>query len=192
MTGKLYFALGSTFLMGMFTGAYLYVSVFAPNYESDIASSEALDNDTIAIEGQMYGGCLRSGKCASFKLLENGTYSYLVSPDTEVQKGHLPKDATDAIFDVVGTNAFFNDTDEVSQDLCSSYVDGTDFKYEVTLDEDAYTLDTCTTAFAYDEDLQSAFLEAWDFMANPTTTYPVIIEEGIGGFLKERFQNSGE
>jgi len=192
MTGKIYLLLGSTFLMGAFAGAYLYVSVFAPAYESDIATSEAVDEDTVVIEGQMYGGCLRSGACASFKLIENGSYSYLAAPDAEVENGKLPKDVNEEIFDAVGTDTFFNATDEISKDFCSSFADGSDFTYEVTLGEETYTLDTCKTTFAYDDELQASFLNVWNFMQNPTTTYPVLIEEGVGGFFKDRFQSGGQ
>lgn len=192
MTGKIYFILGSTFLMGLITGGYLYLSVFAPAYESDIGTSESTNNEGVVIEGQMQGGCMRSDNCASFKLNENGVYSYLATPDDEVQHGKLPKDITKNIMEYVGTETFFTDTEEITSDSCASFYDGIDYSYQVSLDDEIYTLDTCATSFGYDTEAKVVFINAWSAMENPTTTYPAIIEEGIGGFIKERFQNSGE
>lgn len=178
--------------MGMFAGGYLYLTVFAPTYESDIGTTEAIDANAIVINAQMYGGCDRTGSCASFRLIDDRSYTYLSYPESDVVKGKLPSDISEAIFDVVGTNTFFNDTQSISPEFCDSYVDGVDYTYTVSLADEVYVLDSCTTAFSNNTAFQDAFLDVWKFMENPTTTYPVIIEEGIGGWLEDRFQNSGE
>jgi hypothetical protein len=46
------------------------------------------------------------------------------------------------------------------------------------------------TKFYENKKLQDQFLVAWEFMENPTTTYPAIIEKGLGGMLHDRFNRA--
>lgn len=192
MTGRIYFILASTFFMGMFTGAYLYVTVFAPEYKSDIASSEIVAADAIIIKGEMYGGCSRSGSCASFRLIDDRSYNYLSYPEDESVRGEIPSSLSESLFNYIGTKTFFNDAQKSTPASCSSYVDGIDYSYEVELSGKTYMLDTCGTAFSTDETYKNLLMEIWKFMDEPTATYPTILEKGPAGFLQERFQNSGQ
>jgi hypothetical protein len=191
MTGKVYFILVSTFVMGMLTGGFLYVSVFAPAYESDIETIGSINDDGVVIEGQMYGGCQEMDSCASFRIADDRTFTYLEYEGAEIVKGRLPNDVAVSVFKEVGTNAFFAASEEITNDSCAAYVDGLDFTYDISLGGDFYTLDTCTTALAYDEELQALFSGIWMYLEDGKTEYPVIIEEGIGGFVRDRFQNGG-
>lgn len=188
---RIYAQFISSFLMGVISGVFLYVTVYAPEYATDDIATQSTTS-ALTVEGRMYGGCSRSDSCASFRLLEDGTYNYLASTDAEVEKRTLPKKIARPLFSAIGTEAFFDATESVNPTSCNSYFDGTDFMYEVTLGDNRYTLDTCTTALAYNDELQQLFIDAWQFMQNPTTTYPIILEEGVGGFLRDRFQNSGQ
>jgi len=192
MTGKVYFIVVSTFVMGMLTGGFLYVTVFAPSYEADIDTVDTVDDEGIVIEGQMYGGCQEMDSCASFRIADDRRFTYLEYPGAEVINGRLSAGLSEAIFGEIGTSAFFTATEEISSFECSVYVDGIDFTYDVWLDGELFTLDTCSTALAYDEDLQTLFAEVWMFLENGETEYPVLIEEGLGGFVRDRFQNGGD
>lgn len=176
--------------MGMFAGAYLYVTVFAPEYQSDITTLEAIGSDAVVINAQIYGGCQRNDLCASFRLIDDRSYSYLPYPEAEIEQGTLPSEISKAIFTLIASSDFFDDTLAVRRDFCDSFVDGVDYLYEVTLDDEVYMLDTCTTSFRDDLVLQSALRTAWEFMENPKATYPPILEKGIGDFFKERFQGT--
>lgn len=186
MSGRDYFILGSTFFMGMLVGAFLYITVYAPEYDSGV-SADPVDPDAVVIEGQMYGGCMETDSCASFKLVDDRTYSYLEYPGAEIESGKVPSDLASLVFDAIGTEDFFTSTLEVSNDSCQSYVDGTDFTYEVFLGDETYTLDTCRTALANDAQLQELFLEVWKFMEDPVNTYPTIIEDGPLKLFIDRF-----
>jgi len=192
MTGKIYFVLVSTFLMGIISGAFLYVSVFAPAYESDIEGSESIDSEAVVISGSMYGGCMEMDMCASFKLIDDRSYSYLEYAGGEVEKGKIPAELSDSLFEYIDSNALFNDSKMATSDSCDSFVDGIDYRYEVANDDEEYTLDTCGTVFVSNRAAQNLLLEVWAFMENPTTTYPTFIEEGISGVIKDLIPNVHE
>lgn len=178
--------------MGMISGAFLYLTVFAPSYESDIDTTESIGADRVVVQGSMYGGCMEMDMCASFKLVDDRSYNYLEYTDAEIEKGKIPSEMSDVIFSYIGSNAFFNDTKKAASDSCDSFVDGIDYRYEVTLDDEQYILDTCNTVFLYDTAAQNLLLQTWEFMDNPTTTYPAIIEGGVGGIIKDLIPNVNE
>lgn len=190
MTGKLYFILGSTLLMGMFAGAYLYLTVYAPTYESDVANPDSISPDATVIEGQMYGDCDKNNTCGSFRLIDDRSYRYIAYTGAKIEQGKLASDVSDKVFNAVGTIIFFDDAKPITQGSCSSQSGGIDFTYTVTHKQDVYTFDTCTTALAYDQKFQTDLLAIWKFVDDPTTTYPSFLDEGIGGLFKHRFQGN--
>jgi hypothetical protein len=183
MTGKMYAQFISTFLMGMLSGAFLYVTVFAPAYKSDLGTSEADVNDGVVIEGMMHGVCTELNSCATFRLLENRRFDYLPYPDTEVEQGRLPSDITQTLFDALDTQTLENASLAYEYEACASDEGGLDFTYLIDTQDGSYTLDTCTTGLSENTELQQLFIDAWDFMQNPTTTYPQILEEGVGEYI---------
>lgn len=178
--------------MGAFAGVFFYVTVFAPSFVDDSNTVDTYTEDSVVIEGEMNGGCLRGNSCGSFKLREDRSYSYLPSPDSTVTQGKLPSELSSAVFKRIGTEEFFIAEEPITPQNCNAYFDGIDYTYTVALDNEIYTLDTCDTALAQNTELQELFEEVWGFMENPTTTYPTIIEKGVGGYIFERFQNGGE
>ena len=178
--------------MGIFAGAFVFVTMYAPEHATDSTTDSTNNPNVTVIEGKMYGGCERSGNCATFKLVDDRTYTYLASPNAKVQKGSLPSDLTEKVFTIIGTEPFFSATKEIDPSSCTSYGDGIDYTYDVTFKGNPYTLDTCTTALARDEKLQTTLSPVWDFMEHPTTTYPTILEKGVGGWFHDRFLNAKE
>ncbi len=187
MTGRDYFIFGSTFIMGMFAGVFVFVTIYVPEKANESSTDSADNPDSIVIEGRMYGGCEESDECASFRLLDDRTYTYLPYPDGEAEKGRLPSDMNETVFETVGTESFFSASEMIDSRDCTSYVDGIDYTYDVHFKGDTYTLDTCTTALADDEELQTTLAPVWEFMRYPTTTYPTILEKGVGGWFHDRF-----
>jgi hypothetical protein len=186
MTGKIQFQFFVTFLMGALTGAFLYVTAFAPSYKKDTQTQMGSISEGMIIEGEMYGGCSELDSCASFRLLENARYDYIPYPDAQVEHGKLPSAIHSPLFDALTDEAVARAGVPTTSDACDSYVDGLDFSYTLMTASSTSELDTCSTLLHKDENLQALFLDAWDFMQNPTTTYPAILEEGPGGFIIDK------
>jgi len=167
-----------TFLTGMFAGVFLYLSVYAPQYETQPVP----ERSALTIVGEQYGGCARGpNDCPSFRLTGDRSYQYLATGERE--EGTLPRQITTPIFSAITTFRLQSLAAPVERDDCTSFVDGIDYRYEVTFENTRYTLDTCRTSFSRDSELQQDLLKAWEFMENPTTTYPTVIEKGVGGWL---------
>ena len=49
MNGKIYFHFATSFVMGMLTGAFLYVTVFAPEYKKDLETGEGAVTEGVVI-----------------------------------------------------------------------------------------------------------------------------------------------
>lgn len=192
MNGKIYFHFATSFVMGMLTGAFLYVTVFAPEYKKDLETPEGAVMGGIVVEGQMYGACDEVNSCASFRLLENRTFKYLPYPDVVIENGTLPVEITKPLFSAITQGALKDLENEIEPAECASDTEGLDFTYTVTKEGESQTLDTCATALAGDTKAQTLFTDAWNFMQNPTTTYPVLLEKGISEYLIDRFQQGGE
>lgn len=166
MTSRTYFILASTFFMGMLSGAYLYVTVFAPAYDQT-GVEVSYDDDAFVIEAQMYGGCVRSGLCASFQLIDGRRYEYLSHTQAEKENGTLPARLGRELRDAFSVAVLQENAQSISPQSCSSYVDGVDYVYRIMREKERYELDTCSTALAYNETLQELLLEAWYVMENP-------------------------
>jgi hypothetical protein len=187
---QLYLVLGSSFLMGLCAGVFLYLTVFAPEYKAILdAPKSTLSSGEDTIEGSMYGGCERADACASFTLSSNRSYQYLATPQSEVQTGKIARELGESLFGELSEATLQKASAESSNTNCASYADGLDYWYDVTFEETTYTLDTCTTALATHTRLQESLQEMWRFLQNPTTTYPVLIEEGVGEAVFDRFNN---
>ncbi len=171
-----------TFLTGAFAGASMYILFFAPQYEADVIE----ERSRLSIVGEMYGGCERSGACPSFRLEENRSYNYLAQGERE--EGNLPATLANPVFDELDEYRLKSLAASIENDACRSYVDGLDYRYEVVLDGTRYMINTCSTSLAYNEALREDLLAVWQYMDNPTTTYPVIIEEGLGEWMVDRFR----
>lgn len=191
MTGKIYFILGSSLVMGILSGMFLYVTVFIPELAPNTDESEIIGEDTVVIEGKMYGGCQEMDACSSFKLQDNRKYQYQSTPRAEVTDGKIPVDMRTAVFQKLTLEKLALLAQDTTSHECAGYVDGLDYMYDVTKNGKTYVLDTCSTKLAKDAILQESLIAVWEFMANPTTTYPVLIEEGPIQMIFDRFNQGG-
>lgn len=149
MDAKTMMTLGFTFLVGCFSGAYLYVTVFAPQYVGD--GFEDPSEITFRVQGQAYGGCFRNGStCPLFTLEENRRYTYRqpAAPNTEPMEvtGRMSREDFATLQELVA-NA---NPDRLSRETgrnCDSYVDGVDYRYNIVVEGESFELDTCGTAF---------------------------------------------
>jgi len=172
-----------TFLTGVFAGASMYILFFAPQYKADVIE----ERSQLSIVGEMYGGCQRAtGTCPTFRLEDNRNYYYL--GQGERQNGRLPAAIANPVLAELTEYRLKSLAAAVESDSCQSYVDGVDYRYEVVFQNTRYVLDTCRTSLAFSTEFQQKLLTIWQYMENPTTTYPVIIEQGLGAWFVNRFR----
>jgi hypothetical protein len=167
MTGRMYFLFGSTFLIGMLSGAYLYVTAFAPDYAAGINTGEDISEEVLVIEGEMYGGCSEMDACATFRLVDGKNYDFISSGDAEIKKGKLSSSRRTSLLEILDHELLELNSQPVQNDSCDAYVDGIDYSYTVWLEGETYDLDTCSTALANNQTLQEVFLDIWYVMENP-------------------------
>jgi hypothetical protein len=163
---KDYLVMIMTFVVGIISGFYLYVTAFAPQFDEYVGQTEAMYEDFV-LEGSQYGGDRMGGTAPSFQVLENGSYRYL--PYTaegevaEAREGVLPRALFSEVKQTLTADALEISSQIVTRGDCFSYVDGRDFNYSVTLDGVEYTLDTCTTALSTGSIMNTALDKLWNY-----------------------------
>ncbi len=197
MTGRDQFIMGFTFLMGVLVGGYFYVTSFAPT----VANAPGLSNHQatevkFVVSGEQYGGCQRLGSCPSFQLSSNGAYRYIpVATSSElaaVLEGTLPSRLRNELVTSIERANLGALAVSAQKDYCNSFVDGTDYVYQVRVPGVTYELDSCQTRFDTDGVLGRNLTAIWDYLAEPETVYPLILEAGLSGYLESRFQSARE
>ena len=178
MTGREKFILGSSFVMGTVTGLFFYTTVFAPIYETQVAVIGAPKPNAVTIEGKMYGGCQKTDSCGSFSLGDTRNYQYLPDSQSEVKKGSISSTLRDEVFGMLSTTSLKDLAEDTTSHQCAAYIDGIDYLYDVTIASTTYKLDTCSSRLAGNVKIQATLIKVWEFMENPTTTYPTRIEKG--------------
>ncbi len=155
----------ATFLFGFFTGAYLYVTVFAPAYSDGIVPdlrSSSKDND-FNIQATQYGACLQSGlTCPTYELDARGMLRALPGVPLDEEDILVEIELTSADMRLV-KNAVREATLEAyaatsDREDCAQ-VESNEYRYMITNGADTYTLDTCRTDFDKTSELQEV-LEA--------------------------------
>lgn len=185
----MYFLFVSTFAVGMFAGAYLYVTAFAPTYESGIRTGENIGEDVLVIEGEMYGGCSENSACATFRIVDGRHYDFLSSPGIPLEKGMLPVSKRSGLLQALDRARLEQGSVPIENNSCSSYADGIDYAYIISFEGETYELDTCSTAFAYDEALQLIMLDLWYQMENPDEESSEGFEGNPVDIFWDRFHN---
>jgi hypothetical protein len=186
MTGREYFIIIMTFITGMFAGAYLYVTSFAPSYQEDTVQEQS--EITFLLHGRKTGDCSAEGSvCPSFELRSDRTYSYIPlsymgnTKDSEIN-GKLGKDKFDtllAYIDSVNLDAL----QKRSVHKCSTLYD-TNYQYNLTYMGKSYHYDTCNTVFK-ESVLSTKFYPLWTRLSTTTPTAP-LLEEGLTGFFRDQ------
>ena len=154
-----------TFLIGIAAGWYLYISAFAPQFNEYLGESEAVYEDLVVV-GEQYGG-MRLGTAPSFQLLKDGSFSYLPFSETGESakpiQGTLPRTLLNEIKMELTARNLADLSAIVTDPACASAYDGIDYVYEITLQSEVYTLDTCSTAFTNTSDTGIALDKLWNY-----------------------------
>ncbi|MFT7506869.1 MAG: hypothetical protein ACI92I_000005 [Acidimicrobiales bacterium] len=185
MNSRIYFILGFTFLVGMFSGAYLYVTSFVPEYV--VEEVEEVSEIGFRVQGQMTGGCGMRAVCPSFILNQNRSYEYvpayiLQEGAPELIKGKLDRGVFEEVSSLV-KEADLQALQKINTKGCDSYVDGTDYVYNVTFEGQQYDLNTCGMDFK-DSVLDKELRSLWTQVATSTSETPPIFEGGLGEYFK--------
>ena len=192
MKGKDYFILGLTFLTGMFAGAYLYITSFAPDYQQD--AIQQTEEMVFLLQGQKRGGCNKDGDlCPSFELRKNRSYSYVPQyldgvDQEEVIHGKLGKDKFDTLIAYVDA-LDLAELEKKTTGGCSALYD-TNYAYNMVYEGKSYTYDTCNTKFK-NSVLATKLYPLWTRLATTTPTAP-FLGGGISGFLQQQLDKRFE
>lgn len=157
-----------TFVVGFFAGAYLYVTSFAP-LAAKISAPTLERTDRFTIVSEVYGGC--RSECPSFQVQGDGSYRYLrtirVGEDQVLQRGTLPLAQQRTLRAQLLVPELEVQSRETSPALCSSFTDGIDVRFTVTLEGTDYVLDTCGTNVDTDSGLWQALDGIWEYLEGP-------------------------
>lgn len=155
-----------TMVTGFVTGAYLYLVGFAPQVEKIVTQIEPNSTPSLVIVGDAYGG-IRAGTSPSFRIVSDGSYRYVpMVPRGEVaepQSGTLPDLWYEPLLpfltaDILSAAATVREPVD-----CVSFVDAIDYTYNITWDDELYTLDTCTTGLVNNAELAAALADLWNY-----------------------------
>jgi len=154
-----------TFFVGVFAGAYLFLVGFAPTMATlDVPSLEQVES--FVIESDVYGGCRDA--CPSFQVLGDGSYRYLYSVSYDepqvIQSGTIPSAMRRDLRRNLTPEALQAQSQSITPAVCSSFSDGIDVRYTVTLDGEEYVLDTCGTRVDTNSPLWLSIKKIWDYL----------------------------
>jgi hypothetical protein len=156
-----------TFVVGIFAGVYLYVSVFATIVDKVVVPDEARISD-FSIVGDTYGGC--RNRCASFQVLSDASFKYLYTPTTggeqKILEGNLSLSLQNRIDRALVVSELERQSASVEKIDCSSAADGIDVVYEITVKGEKYLIDSCGTAADGDSELWKVLAEIWQSFGN--------------------------
>ncbi len=157
-------ALLITFMFGVFTGGYLYLTAFAPQFDTFTGNTEAIYEDLVVV-GNQYGGF--RGVPPSFQVLKDGSFRYLGFAETTetavAKEGVVPSVIWKEVKKTLDANTLYTESRKIEATACDSYVDGVDYRYEITRESVIYSLDTCGTNFSNDSATAIALDKLWNY-----------------------------
>lgn len=151
-----------TLIVGLFSGFYLYTTVFAP------AAMQVIEPDQdrilqFSVTGEFYGGC--DDACPSFHLLGDASFRYFYTPEgggkQEVFEGKISKTLQRKIDNVFTIPELERQSQFKKGDDCASYSGESDISYDIFFEDNEYIVDSCSTAADGDSKLWSALNEIW-------------------------------
>lgn len=153
-----------TFLIGFIAGGYFYISNVA-GLATKLETPDVKKASKFVIVADVYGGCRNT--CPSFQVQNDGSYRYLYTPaagaEKIVRQGVLSHELMVRLRTALTKEALLKESVEIEPAICSSYTDGIDILYEITLDGEVFTVDSCGTDVSSDGQLWQALAAVWDF-----------------------------
>ena len=175
-----------TFVTGLFTGVYLFVTYFAPQYVDDGVSE--VNTQDITIIGEQIGGCQMLGICPSFRLDGDRDLSYIeahgLNDDTPSPKTRKLSRAVYGDLQNMIEQADFEELGKPGS-VCKAAADGVDYVYRVSLNGEEFKLDSCGTRF-YGSDLYYELQKLWSEQVHSKAED----FDGVLSFFIDRFNAS--
>jgi hypothetical protein len=136
------FILISTFIAGFLTGVYVFFmsrSLEAPQLV------EPSSRNGFEIIADSYGGCELVG-CASYRILENGSYTYIQSRregEAEKFEDIVSKNRISLLKELLHEENFTKIEESEFSGTCPITYDGLAYKFTITYEGKRYKIDTC-------------------------------------------------
>lgn len=164
-----WFSFGLAFVTGIFIGMFMFVTVFKPAYIPDDLDRTEDKAYEFSVVGKAYGGLVPNDYIhPSFRLLGNGEYTLLPggtdADALEPVSGFIPNDLQRLLDSEIRAESLLDKSVPVEK-TCRSFSDGTDYKYQITVEGTVYQLDTCKTALSYGANLAVLLDEVWDYLS---------------------------
>ncbi len=192
MKGSDLVLIGLTFLTGVFAGAYLYITVFAPAYGQK-PEVVAVDETDFLLSGETYGSCETTDSCASFVLNENRHYEFTAltpgSEEADEVAGSVTADVFTELEETIATTEL--SAIDRSRTRCVGDSETAAYRYRLIYEREEYFFDTCTDVFRSSA-LARSFENLWPLVATSSGSTFNLFDDGIGHFLEaeidKRFQ----
>ncbi len=140
----------STFMVGVMAGSFIYFTGFR-DIDIDPVNPRLINEFEIAVS--QYGGCQLTGSCASYRLLSDGSFVFLLGSRVTPIEGNIGRERLGTVKEALADANLRRQSAEVEPKQCDSWVDGMDIAYDIVLEGDRYQLDTCGTAVDVDDEL---------------------------------------
>lgn len=152
-----------TFIVGSFTGAYLYIYGFAPQFSlKQLISSQP----NFQISAEVYGLCDREGICGSFQLGSDGTYlafsSVARSEERTRREGEIPSELLKRIKKTFTVSTLDGLDTPLPNKVCPARADTAEYYFTFVTKESQFKLDTCSTALSSKREEKALLLELVD------------------------------
>jgi hypothetical protein len=159
-----------TFVIGFAGGFYFFLTGYAPYVEQvkeSVFAQDLTTTESLLITARQYGGCTRTGQCASFQLAFDGSFSYLpgsVLTGARPESGVIPRALLSTIRSVALPTRLAVASQASSAEDCISYRDGIDVTYEIVRNGELYILDSCTTTLRESTEIANALGAVWEYV----------------------------
>ena len=154
-----YIIIVATFLFGFLGGMILFLY-------NNVGKEDTQTSDTVTVQGTnepaggansmviaayRYGGCTRSGGCASYRITDDGKVVYVLrgrEGDSDRYEDVLSTEEIETLFKTLHDTDLKKVSESTFSGTCPADNDGTAYRFDVTYDGDEYRFDTCTHALA--------------------------------------------
>lgn len=154
----------ATLFMGILTGSYIYFI----NHTGDslVEVRELAETNEFMVIGELYGGCMRGGVCASYRITSDGTYTY-IGPNDEGElgdrvSGTISEKDLGRLKELVSSTDLSTIVSSTFGGTCPITYDGVAMRYDITLEGENYGIDTCLDETGDEplfDELQGYFVE---------------------------------
>ncbi len=164
----LYLIILLTFVTGLATGIFGYFMTQEEEQE-DPTVPEVIEETGYEILLTVYGGCARIG-CASFRLLDDGTYTYLAPTgvrDYARYEDTISERQRELIVDLLSGTPLEEVEETVYDGTCPVTYDGIAYRFDIRERGERYSFDSCV----HDLDNEPLFLELVKYVAIMEATH---------------------